>query len=225
MTLERVVEPELMIDEEQARQYSEADFSEPHQAAVDAFRAHFPEFDAGRVLDVACGPADVTTRLAVALPQVTFVGVDGSEPMLALGRERVARMGLAGRIELEQRLLPDPTIAALGPFDAVVCTSALHHFHDPMALWHAVRDASRAGTCVLVKDLMRPGSIEAVDRLVELHTVGEPEQLRTDYRNSLRAAFTIAEVHAQLAAARLDGFAVDAVSDRHLLVTGTVRPG
>ncbi|HKL77338.1 MAG TPA: SAM-dependent methyltransferase, partial [Gammaproteobacteria bacterium] len=48
----------------------------------------------------------------------------------------------------------------------------------------------------------------------------EPEQLRTDFYQSLMAAFTPAEVEWQLAAAGLEGLNVRSVSDRHLLVSG-----
>jgi hypothetical protein len=48
---------------------------------------------------------------------------------------------------------------------------------------------------------------------------------RLDFYNSLRAAFEVEEVEAQLRAAGLDGFTVRAVSDRHLVVTGRGIPG
>lgn len=50
----------------------------------------------------------------------------------------------------------------------------------------------------------------------ELHTTGEPAQLRADFLASLGAAFTVAEIRAQVG----DRFTVEAVSDRHLVVTG-----
>ena len=218
--MERVPEPELMDDEEQARAYSEADFATPHQAVVAHFVEHYPEFERGRVIDLACGPADVTTRLAHALPHATFFGVDGAPAMIDLGRERVARQDLAARVTLECRFLPDPTLRALGPWDAVVCSGALHHFHDPLVLWNAVRDACTQGTRVLVQDLVRPESDADAHALVDRYAAGEPEILRRDYLHSLRAAFTIAEIHDQLDTVGFGHFAVDAISDRHVLVTG-----
>jgi hypothetical protein len=60
-----------------------------------------------------------------------------------------------------------------------------------------------------------------VDALVDEYAAGAPEVLREDFRNSLRAAFTIEEVQAQLQSAHLASLAVQAVGDRHLVVAGT----
>ena len=220
--MDRVTEPELMDDADQARAYSEADFANPHQAVVEQFRGHFPEFDTGRVVDLACGPADVTSRLARALPRASFYGIDGAEAMVALGRERIANAALADRVKLEQRFLPDPTLRDLGPFDAAVCTGALHHFHDPMVLWEALRDVSGPGTRVLVQDLTRPASVDAATALVARYAGSEPEVLQRDYFHSLLAAFTLDEIGTQLERVGFGHFAVDAVSDRHVVVTGRV---
>lgn len=220
--MDRTVEPELMLDADQAFAYSQADFTVPHQAAIERFTARFPGFTGRRVLDLACGPADVTVRFATAFPRPTLLGVDGSPAMLALGRKRVTAAGLDDRIALEQHLLPDPGLADLGPFDAVVCTSALHHFHDPAVLWDTVRSCARVGSAVLVQDLMRPESLQAAEAFVERYASDDPDVLQRDYFHSLCAAFTVDEVRDQLTTAELGSLTVEAVSDRHLLVTGTV---
>jgi ubiquinone/menaquinone biosynthesis C-methylase UbiE len=223
--MERVTEPELMDEANQARAYSEADFTDSHQAVVAHFTERFPEFAtlaAPTVIDLACGPADVTTRLARAFPNANFVGVDGAEAMIALGRERVATNGLADRIRLECRFMPDASLRELGPYDAAVCTGALHHFHDPMVLWSTFRDVAAPGTRILVQDLTRPESETAAQALVDQYAAGEPEILRHDYFHSLRAAFTLAEIRDQVAAVGFGHFAVDAVSDRHVVVSGRV---
>jgi ubiquinone/menaquinone biosynthesis C-methylase UbiE len=218
--MERIVEPELMLDPEQASAYSDADFTVPHQAAIERFRARFPRFTGGRVLDLACGPADVTVRFARAYPTSIVFGVDGSAAMLALGRGRVAEAGLDERIRLEEHILPDPELAALDAFDAVFCTSALHHFHDPSALWDTVRACAGPETIVLVQDLMRPDSVATARAFVDRYAGDEPEVLRRDYFHSLCAAFTVDEVRNQVVAAGLASLTVEAVSNRHLLVTG-----
>jgi SAM-dependent methyltransferase len=224
--MERVVEPELMDDAVQARAYSDADFTDSHQAVVAHFAERFPDLAArhsARVIDLACGPADVTSRLARALPRATFLGVDGADAMVELGRARLAREGLDDRVTLARRFLPDPALRELGPLDAAVCTGALHHFHNPAVLWETMRDVSSHGTRILVQDLTRPGSIEAAHTLVAQYAGEEPEVLRRDYFHSLLAAFTLDEIRAQLEDAGFGHFAVDAVSDRHVVVSGRVR--
>jgi SAM-dependent methyltransferase len=217
--MQRVTEPELMVDDDQALAYAEADFAESHQAAVTRFGAAFPDFRGGRLLDLACGPADITIRFARAYPGTKIVGVEGSPPMLALGVQRVAGEGLAAQISFEHRVLPDPDLAELGAFDAVVSTNSLHHFHDPAVLWDAMRAAAAPGAAVFVQDLMRPESPEAAQALVDQYSPDEPEVLRRDFFNSLCAAFTLAEIRPQLLDARFPAFTVEPVTDRHLVIT------
>lgn len=222
MILERVPEPELMDDSAQARAYAEADFSEPHQAFVEHFRRRFPAFAGGKVVDLGCGPADVTLRFARAYPAAHILGVDGAQAMLALAREAVERAGLGGRIRFACLRLPAPALP--GGFDGVISNSLLHHLADPQALWAAVRQAARPGAPVLVMDLMRPESEAELERLVAAYAAEAPEVLRRDFRNSLRAAYRPEEVEDQLPRAGLGGFRVEVVSDRHLLAWGTA-PG
>jgi SAM-dependent methyltransferase len=219
--MDRVPEPELMVDDDQAVAYSEADFAESHQAAVTRFGEAFPDFSRGRILDLACGPADITVRFARAYPDARLVGLEGSPPMLALGRQRVSEAGLDERVGFAHMVLPDPDLAQLGTYDAVVCTSSLHHFHDPGVLWDAMRATARSGASLFVQDLFRPESPARARAIVDQYAGGEPEVLRRDFYNSLCAAFTPAEVEAQLTAAGLTGFTVQTVTDRHLTAFGS----
>jgi 2-polyprenyl-3-methyl-5-hydroxy-6-metoxy-1,4-benzoquinol methylase len=215
----RVPEPELMDEAEQARAYAEADFSEPNQLFVDAFRARFPRFDGRSVLDLGCGPADICIRLARALPGARVVGVDGARAMIDLARSAVDAAGLARQVQLiEARLGADSALQ--GSFDAVVSNSLLHHLSDPAALWDAVWRHGGPGAPVMVMDLMRPASPQAAQAIVEEYSGGEPEVLRRDFYNSLRAAYRLEEVREQLRAFGLEGLSCEAVSDRHLMVWG-----
>ena len=195
--MHRVPEPELMVDDDQAVAYAEADFAESHQAAVTRFTEAFPGFAPRQLLDLACGPADVTVRFARALPEATIVGVEGSPAMLALGVQRLAREQLATRVTLVHQVLPDDGLWTLGSFDAVVSTNALHHFHDPAVLWDAMRAAAAPGARLFVQDLTRPASVEDARALVDRYAPGEPEVLRRDFLLSLCAAFTPDEVRAR----------------------------
>jgi demethylmenaquinone methyltransferase/2-methoxy-6-polyprenyl-1,4-benzoquinol methylase len=51
-------------------------------------------------LDVGCGTADVALEIVRFQPESYVIGVDRSEGMLALGREKVHQAGLANRISL-----------------------------------------------------------------------------------------------------------------------------
>jgi demethylmenaquinone methyltransferase / 2-methoxy-6-polyprenyl-1,4-benzoquinol methylase len=57
-------------------------------------------FDTMRLLDVATGTADLALDAAARNPGISVSGVDFAEPMLEVGRAKVAARGLADRIEL-----------------------------------------------------------------------------------------------------------------------------
>ena len=218
-------EPELMEEPDQARAYSEADFGAAHDAVVSWLTERAPESpDTVRtVVDLGCGPADVTARLALALSGARVVGLDAGPRMLELGRRRLERLGLTDRVELRRVHLPasPAELAQVAPADLVASNSLLHHLVDPADLWSTVVALGRPGTIVHVVDLVRPVDDEAADRIVGLHAAGEPPVLVEDYRRSLRAAYRPEEVAAQLERIGLaDQLAVVLASDRHLLVHG-----
>jgi trans-aconitate methyltransferase len=66
----------------QAEAYAGADFSEPNSKFVAHFAYKFPAFRGDRILDLGCGPADITVRFAARYPQARVVGMDGADAML-----------------------------------------------------------------------------------------------------------------------------------------------
>jgi ubiquinone/menaquinone biosynthesis C-methylase UbiE len=218
--MRRVPEPELMNDAAQAHAYAHADFAEPHQRFVELFKESFPGLNvAGRVLDLGCGPADVTIRFARAFPECTIEGVDGAESMLHHGAYYVGRAGLKQRIHLVHARLPHAQLPARA-YDVIISNSLLHHLHDPMVLWQAIKSHAKPGAAVFVMDLLRPQSREQAQALVDQYAAGEPDILRQDFFNSLLAAFRVDEVGAQLRDCNLLSLETQQVSDRHLIVRG-----
>ena len=217
--MQRIPEPELMSDPAQAQAYANADFSAPHDAFVAHFAACFPDFKSGRVLDLGCGPADVTLRFARAYPDTEIVGIDGAQAMLSLGRAAIARGDCADRITLRCTYLPDSSLE-YQTFDAIISNSLLHHLALPNVLWHAIKHSAKPNAPVCVMDLLRPPTREAATHLLEMYAANAPEIMRRDFFNSLLAAYEIEEVRAQLRLAALPQFHVQAVSDRHMLIYG-----
>ncbi len=221
--MERIPEPELMDGAAQVLAYAEADFAGSDQAMVERLVGLCHGEPGPRVVDLGCGPGNITFLLARRLPSITVLGIDGAPRMLALARERLAAVPeLAARLQFQQALLP---LAQPGPlaaaFSAVVCNSLLHHLHDPGVLWQAVAQLAAPGAFVYVQDLRRPASPLAVEALVAAQMEGAPEVLRHDYRASLHAAFTPEEVVGQLKQAGLDGqLQVAPLQERYLEVWG-----
>ena len=219
--MNRVLEPELMTDPDQAQAYAAADFATVNQGFVDRLRTLFPALTRGHVVDLGCGPADIPIRLCRALPDVAVTGVDGSEAMLAPGRAAVAAAGLTARIQLLCARLPGVERPAPG-YDAVLSNSLLHHLPEPDVLWAEAARLGRAGAPVLVTDLHRPESPEGAREIVERYSGGEPEVLKRDFFHSLCAAFTLAQVREQIAHGGLATLRVEMISDRHWAAWGTL---
>jgi len=219
--VQRILEPELMGDPQQARAYAEADFESPNSQFLSLFETHFPAFSGdGYILDLGCGPADIDLRFAERYPEAIVHGVDGAEAMLNEARHTLARRAdLAGRIELILARLPDLDLPQ-ARYAAVISNSLLHHLHRPEGLWKSVRDYARPGAPVLVMDLMRPNTPEEARAIVDTYAADEPEVLRRDFFNSLLAAFEPREVSEQLENAGLSQLRAEPCSDRHLLVHG-----
>jgi len=221
--MKRIVEPEVMSAEDQAQAYAQADFETAHSSYPKLFSEKFPRRPGQALaLDLGCGPCDVTMRFAKLNSGYTFHAVDGSAAMLRHARAAVARQQLSRRIKLIKGFIPGAPIPSQ-TYDVILSSSFLHHLHDPLGLWQTVRRFSRRGTVVFVPDLRRPNSKSQARAMVRTYSGGEPEVLRRDFYNSLLAAFTPAEVRRQLRQAGLGELQVEVVSDRHLLVFGTVK--
>ena len=216
--MDRVLEPELMDDPEQALVYARADFEEENQGFVDRFLEYYPDLEDVHVLDLGCGPADIPIRIARVLPECRVTGVDGSAPMIAIGREAVRVAGLSDRITLRCERFQDMVLAEKA--NAVISNSLLHHVPNALQFWYAVRQLAKPGAAVLVMDLLRPDSPEAAQAIVDRYAADELAILRRDFYNSLLAAFTDDEVGAQLTEMNLSRLLVEVPDDRHWVVGG-----
>ncbi|MFZ9230103.1 MAG: class I SAM-dependent methyltransferase [Prochlorococcaceae cyanobacterium] len=231
--MQRTCEPELMDDGLQASAYAAADFSAGDQAVLErcvAVLGERPLASRQRLLDLGCGPGNITFLLAERFPSAQVIGVDGAAAMLQIARTRQAQDPYRwGALSFVQGLLCADGLqsdsrgaAALAAgFDAVVSNSLLHHLHEPQVLWQALPALAAPGAAVYIKDLRRPLSEQAALALRERYLAGAPEVLQRDYLASLHAAFTTAEVRLQLHHAGLDqSLQVKELDDRYLEVWG-----
>ncbi len=100
-----------------------------------------------RVLDVGCGPGDVSFIAARLVgPTGSVLGVDAAPEMIALARARAAEHGLP-TVRFTQAMID--TIALDEPVDAVIGRLILMHLPDP------------AATLRHLSSLVRPGGVVA----------------------------------------------------------------
>ena len=85
--MERVPEPELMEKKEQVISYDEADFSEREVNLINQInyylsRKNIPLGEKDLIVDLGCGPGNISEKLAIKWPNTEVVGIDGSKEMI-----------------------------------------------------------------------------------------------------------------------------------------------
>lgn len=200
----RIPEPEVMDSDLEAASYASAAAHAYLSRIDDSFVAHFLRLGvrAGAVLDLGCGPGDILLKLASRLPQLSFVGVDLSDAMLAVARSRPAAAALPNlRFErADAKSLPYHDAA----FTAVISNSLIHHLSDPVPFFNEVARVVAPRGAVLLRDIRRPPGLlfPLWWRWFGRHYSG---QMLRSYQDSLRAAFTPRELAAALRASHLRG--------------------
>ena len=119
----------------------------PHRAEGESALLEQVPADARRILDLGTGDGRLLSLLSRDRPGMVGVGIDFSKPMLQAARERFAD---DPRITLIEHDLAEP-LPALGRFDAVVSSFAIHHLEHE-------RKHSLYGE---VFDLLEPGGVFA----------------------------------------------------------------
>ena len=215
-----------MNNEGQVQAYAAADFSSGDQATVEGIQQLLdrtsPLPPDPLVVDLGCGPGNITLRLGELFPQARIIGIDGSEAMLAVAQARAQQQQL--EISFLCRTLQEVLQGPLhGQADLVVSNSLLHHLHQPDLLWKVTRGLAAPGCRAFHRDLRRPASPEQAQQLLLKHLPGAPQVLRHDFANSLAAAFEPQEVSAELRKLDLDQMMVLSEDDRYLVVSGLVE--
>lgn len=226
----RVLEPEVMDTAEEARDYDAMD----HGAVNARFCEDFLTFanvggrqalgrHTTRIVDFGTGTALIPVELCKRAGGFVVVAIDLAQQMLDLGRENVARAGLADRILLE-RVDAKGTPYEDGAFGATISNSIIHHIPEPARCLAEMWRVTAKGGLLFVRDLHRPDGDAEVDRLVALYGGESPadpaqvpsyENQRALFRASLCAALTVPEVAAMVAPLGIPATAVKMTSDRH----------
>lgn len=129
------------------------------------------------VVDVGCGPGDVTLLAAELVgPTGSVVGVDGAPEALALARSRAGRAGL--RTVRYEEADVDSWLPG-GAVDAVVGRLVLMHLQDPAKTLARLAEAVRSGGMIAFQDVVLTTRRSEPDLpLVDAFNGRVPETLR-----------------------------------------------
>jgi len=222
--LSRDLEPEAMDTLEEAQDYDSMDHREVNRRfgadALSALRGDgfLAGTEPSHLLDLGTGTAQIPIEMIAQLrargETLRMTAVDLAAEMLVVAKRNVAAAGMTAEIRLERldaKTLPYPD----DRFTAVVSNSIVHHIPEPReALAEAVRVTAPGGR-LFFRDLLRPGDLEELNRLVALHAAGANDRRRQLFAQSLHAALTVDEVRALVAELGFAGESVEATSDRH----------
>lgn len=193
---ERVTEPDLVMDNpENVAAYVEA--GREHGVMAPVYLYHCFNIcevikPGDTVVDLACGPANQLAMVARLNPDIQFIGVDLSLPMLERARELVERQGLKN-VSFRHGDITDLSSFADKSVDAVMSTMALHHLPTVDMLGQTYSEVARIlkeGGGVYMADFGRLKRPKSIAYFANQYVDKQPKLFTEDYYNSLCAAFT-----------------------------------
>lgn len=221
MTLERILEPEVMDSEQEAKEYNEMDHSEVNRRFVEdllafasSVAAPETEFELGDVLDMGTGTALIPIELCKQHSDCRVMAIDMAVSMLDLARYNVEAQGMRERITLAQVDAKQMGYDN-GAFDVVISNSIIHHIPEPYGCVKEMVRVADDGGIVFVRDLMRPEDLDTLEGLVQTYAGEETEYSQKLFRDSLHAALSLDEIRLLVSDFGFDADTVAATSDRH----------
>jgi len=142
------------------------------------------------------------------------MAVDLAVHMLDLARYQLEVNDLVERIMLDHidaKSLPYDA----DRFDVVMSNSIVHHIPEPAGVLAEAIRVVRDGGRLFFRDLLRPGSDEIVQQLVDSYAGDANDHQRQMFDDSLRAALSLDEIQNLIAELGYNPEEVQATSDRH----------
>lgn len=210
--LERVLEPEVMDTDEEARDYNSMDHDEVNRRFVDDLIE--AGYTGGDLLDLGTGTALIPIELGRRQLPGRMMAADAAVSMLELARYNVESVGMAGRIQLshcDAKQMP----YADGMFDWVISNSIIHHIPEPLQVLKEAWRVTNAGGWLFFRDLARPESQEQLQHLVDTYAADCNASQRKMFAESLHAALTVEEIAAMLQEIGAEPKRLEMTSDRH----------
>jgi tRNA (cmo5U34)-methyltransferase len=172
------------------------------------------------VVDLGGGSGRLVERVLEAFPQATGTVLDQSEPFLDIARQRLERF--ASRADFVLHKLQDDWSASVGPVDAVLSTSAIHHMlpAEKQQLFATILAALPAGGAFINGDEARPGGDAEFRALLETWR----DHMESSVASGAIPA-TFGEIVAKWTRRNLDEFGAPLVSGNDCLETVETQVG
>ena len=231
--MERIPEPELMEKKEQVISYDEADFSEGEITLINQinhylFRKNISLGEKDLIVDLGCGPGNISEKLAIKWPNTEVIGIDGS-------KEMILRAEYNKNISTNQKKLKNLRYICSDIKDIksdnflfkkeislLVSNSLIHHITYIEDFFNTIKSLSSNSTVNFHKDLKRPLDENSALELKAQCSKIYNETLTNDYYASLKASYTFKELKNFTLKNNLSSLEVFEDGDKYLIVYGNV---
>ena len=231
--MKRIVEPELMEREDQVISYSKADFSEGENNLINQINDYLINnninFDKEElIVDLGCGPGNISEKLSLKWPNAQVVGIDGSKEMIRIAELNKKNSSNRSRLKnlnyicADIKYLKSNEISLAKNISLLVSNSLIHHITYLEDFFNCVRRLSSEMTINFHKDLKRPNDEESALELKEKCAQKNNDILTNDYYASLKASYTSKELKSFLFENKLSSLEVFEEGDQYLIIYGKV---
>jgi len=231
--MERIPEPELMVEKEQVISYDEADFSEGEVNLINQInyyllRKNISLSEKDLIVDLGCGPGNISEKLAIKWPNTEVVGIDGSKEMILRAEYNKSistnqkKLKNLHYICLDIKNIKSNNFFLEKKISLLVSNSLIHHITNLEDFFNTIRTLSSNVTVNFHKDLKRPLDEKSALELKAQCLTKYNEILTNDYYASLRASYTFKELKNFTLQNDLSSLDVFEDGDNYLIVYGNV---
>ena len=231
--MERVVEPELMEEEDQVISYAKADFSEGENNLINQINYFLSKNDISLdekdlIVDLGCGPGNISEKLSIKWPKATVVAIDGSKEMIRIAELNKKSSSNRSRLKNLRYICADIKKLKLSEISLdkniklLVSNSLIHHITYLDDFFNCIERLSSNLTINFHKDLKRPNDEKSALYLKEKCGEKYNDILTNDYYASLKASYTSKELKDFIFENKLSSLEVFEEGDQYLVIYGKV---
>ena len=231
--MERIPEPELMEEKKQVISYDEADFSEGEFNLINQInhyllRKNISLGEKDLIVDLGCGPGNISEKLAIKWPNTEVVGIDGSKEMILRAEYNKSISNNQKKLKNLRYICSDIKHIKSDNFlfnkeiSLLVSNSLMHHITYTQDFFNIIKSLSSNSTVNFHKDLKRPLDEKSALELKAQCSKIYNETLTNDYYASLKASYTFKELKNFILENNLSSLDVFEEGENYLIVYGNV---
>ena len=231
--MERTVEPELMEREDQVISYAKADFSDGENNLINQINYYLINNNINLntqelIVDLGCGPGNISEKLSIKWPNATVIGIDGSKEMIRLAELNKKKSSNRRQFKNLSYMCADiknikaSEICLEKNISLLVSNSLIHHITYLDDFFNCIKRLSSNLTINFHKDLKRPNNEKLALELKEKCAEKFNHILTNDYYASLKASYTSKELKDFIFENNLSSLEVFEEGDQYLVIYGKV---